>query len=156
MLATSTRVPRKRSSGTQVQSSRMVPTLGCCWLTGSNSFLQRLNRPLLPVAPAVIQDTDMMIWKKQVQLVQLVLNCMSTLDSNLQSAYALIRGQCSKPILEKVEAQLGYMTIHQERNPIGLLGLIKAVMFNDNSWKYRGVSIIDIIKPNIVSQTQYI
>jgi hypothetical protein len=154
MLATSTRVPRKRSSGTQVQSSRMVPTLGGCWLTGSNSFLQRLNRPLLPVAPAVVQDTDMMIWKMQVQLV--LLNRMSTLASNLQSAYALIRGQCSKPILEKVEAQLGYMTIHQERNPIGLLGLIKAVMFNDNSWKYRGVSIIDIIKPNIVSQTLYI
>jgi hypothetical protein len=104
------------------------------------------------VAPAVVQDTDVMIWKMQVQLV---LHRMSALDSNLQSAYALVRGQCSKPILEKVESQQGYVTIHQDRDPIGLLGLIKAVMFNYNSRKYRGVAIIDIIKPNIVSQTRY-
>jgi hypothetical protein len=109
-------------------------------------------QPPTPVAPAVVPDTDMMIWKMQVQLV---LNRRSLLDSNLESAYSLITGQCSKPILEKVAAQVGYTTINQERNPIGLLGLIKAVMFNYNSRKYRGVSIIDIIKPNIVSQTRY-
>jgi hypothetical protein len=108
--------------------------------------------PPAAVAPAVVQDTDLMVWKMEVNLA---LNRRSLLDANLQSVYSLITGQCSKPILEKVAAQVGYTTIHQDRDPIGLLGLIKAVMFNYNSRKYRGVSIVDIIKTNIVSQTRY-
>ena len=44
-----------------------------------------------------------MVWKMQVNIA---LQRASQLETNLQSAYALIKGQCSKPILEKVEAQL--------------------------------------------------
>jgi hypothetical protein len=77
-------------------------------------------------APTVVAETDMMIWKVQVQIV---LQRRSMLNSNLESAYALIKGQCSKPILKKVEAQQAYTTVHQDRDPMGLLELIKAVMF---------------------------
>jgi hypothetical protein len=103
-------------------------------------------------ATAAVLETEMVIWKMRVQLA---LQRMSFLDSNLESAYALIKGQCSKPILEKVEAQENYTDIHSRRDPIGLLQLIKGVMFNYSLQKVRAVTLIDIIQPNIVSQTRY-
>jgi hypothetical protein len=117
----------------------------------------------IPTAPATTGDgttgtptgapeTEMVVWKMRVQLT---LQRMTLLEANLQSAYALIKGQCSKPILEKVEAQENYGGIHSQRDPMGLLGLIKGVMFNYNSRKDRAVTLIDIIKPSIVSQTRY-
>jgi hypothetical protein len=69
--------------------------------------------------------------------------------------YALIKGQSSKPILKKVEAKQGYATVHQARDPIDLLELIKGIMFNYNSKKYRAMSLIAIFKPDLVSQTRY-
>jgi hypothetical protein len=104
------------------------------------------------VAPELVSEADMMVWKMKVQLS---LQRGSILASNLESAYALIKGQSSKPILEKVEAMQGYTGIHQARNPIGLVGLIEGVMFNYNSKKYRATSLIDIFKPDLVSQTWY-
>jgi hypothetical protein len=44
--------------------------------------------------------------------------------------------------------------VHQARDPVGLLELLR-VMFNFNSEKYRGVSDRHH-QPDIVSQTQYI
>ena len=73
----------------------------------------------------------------------MVLQRKALLDANLKSAYALIKGQCSKPILEKVEAQADYTQVHQDRDPIGLLRLVKAVMFQYNSRKYQAIAIID-------------
>jgi hypothetical protein len=105
------------------------------------------------VLPAVaLPEGDMMIWKMRVQQS---LQRTSLLATNLESVYALIKGQCSKPILEKVEAMQGYSGVHQARDPIGLLGLIKGVMFNYNSKKYRATSLIDIFKPDLVSQTRF-
>ena len=94
----------------------------------------------------------MIIWKMQVNIV---LQRQALLDTNLESVYALIKGQCMKPILEKVEAQQEYAAAHQDRDPIRLLSLIKAVMFNYNSRMYRAMSVIGVIKPDIVSQTRY-
>jgi hypothetical protein len=101
--------------------------------------------------PPIVPEAQMVIWKMKLQLS---LQRGSMLDSNLESAYALIKGQCSKPILEKVEGQQAYNNVHQDRDPIGLLGLIKSVMFNYNSRKYRPVTLIDIIKPDLVSQSR--
>jgi hypothetical protein len=102
--------------------------------------------------PPTVPETNMIVWKMRVQLS---LQRSSLLDSNMESAYALIKGQCSKPILEKVEAQQNYNTVHQARDAIGLLELIKCVMFNYNSRKYRAMTLIDIMQPNMVSQTRY-
>jgi hypothetical protein len=102
--------------------------------------------------PPTVPGTIMMVWKMKVQLA---LQQTAALDANLESVYALIKGQCSKPILEKVEAQHDYRAVHDTRDPIGLLEVIKGVMFNYNSRKYLAVAIIDIMKPNIVSQARY-
>ena len=39
---------------------------------------------------------------------------------NMEAVYALIKGQCSQPILKKIEAQTGYAKVHSDRDPIGL------------------------------------
>ena len=117
---------------------------------------QRLVIPT-PAEPAAvgqpprIPETQMAIWKMEYQLS---IQRTASLEVNMQSMYALIKGQCSKPILEKVEAQNDYTAVHQARDPIGLLSLIKAVMFNYNSRKYRATTIIELIKPGSVYQTK--
>jgi hypothetical protein len=101
--------------------------------------------------PPRVPEADMMAWKMKVQLT---LQRSSLLASNLESVYALLKGQSSKPILEKVEAQQGYLAVHQARDPIGLLELLKGVMFNYNSKKCRAMSLIAIFKPDLVSQSR--
>jgi hypothetical protein len=68
------------------------------------------------------------------------------LVSNMEAVYALIKGQCSQPILEKVKAQAGYAKVHSNRDPIGLLALVKGVMYNYNSKKYRAWSLIEMLE----------
>jgi hypothetical protein len=68
----------------------------------------------IPTAPTPV-ETEMVVWKMRVQLA---LQRMTLLEANLQSAYALIKGQSSKPILEKVEAKENYADIHARRDPM--------------------------------------
>ncbi len=103
--------------------------------------------PLLPAT-----EGEMIVWKMQVSIV---LRRIARLDSNLEGVYQLFKGQCSKPILEKVESQQAYATVHQGRDPIGLLKLIKAVMFNYNSKRYRAVALIEVIGVGLVFQSKY-
>jgi hypothetical protein len=67
---------------------------------------------------------------------------------------ALIKGQCSKPTLEKIEAMQGHAGIRQGRNPIRLLGLVKEGAFNCNSKKCRATSLLVMSKPDLVSETR--
>ena len=63
-----------------------------------------------------------------------------------------IKGQCSKEILEKVEAHDDYAAIHGARDPILLLTLIMAVMFQYNSRKYRAMAIIELAGLTLVNK----
>lgn len=99
-----------------------------------------------------ISDMDSMVLKIEVNMV---LKRRAELNVDLESIYGVIQGQSSKPIIEKVEAQEGYRVVHNDRDPIGLLKLIKGVMFNYNSRRARAVTIIEIIQPNFVSQLRY-
>jgi len=110
------------------------------------------SAPIGVGTPPVVSETDMVTWKLKMQMA---LQRSATLETNMESVYGLIRGQCSKPILEKVEAQQTYSQVHSARDPIRLLGLIQNVMFNYNSKQYRAMSIINIIKSDIVTQTRY-
>ena len=71
----------------------------------------------VPTAPTAVPpdrapEGDMMTWKMRAQSS---LQKTSFLASNLESVHALIKGQCSKPMLEKVEAMQGHAGIHQGR-----------------------------------------
>jgi hypothetical protein len=100
----------------------------------------------------VIDSYDKDEWNLQMRMA---LTAEALLNSNLASAYTLIKGQCSKPILEKVEAQHGYGAVHDARDSIKLLALIKAVMFNYNSRKYRPAALVEIMESIFVPQTEY-
>jgi len=76
-----------------------------------------------------------------------------TLNHNLKSVYLLIVGQCSPDILQKVKAQQGYLAVSQARDPIGLLALIRSVMFSYNSNKYRALSILETMDA-VATQTR--
>jgi hypothetical protein len=97
-------------------------------------------------------DSEVQVWKMRASMA---LQREAMLESNLESAYALITGQCSEAIIEKVKAQTDYTAVHGARDPIRLLELVRSVMFQYNSRKYRAVAIIEIIDPSIVSQTRY-
>jgi hypothetical protein len=56
-----------------------------------------------------------------------------------------------------VEAQANYATVHQAKDPMQLLNLIKGVMFNYNSRKCQAVAIFEVSKLILsVLQTQHI
>ena len=102
-----------------------------------------------PDAPTDATDiTKMTVWKMKLSMA---LNRAELLDSNLRSVYNLIKGQCTKAILEKVESQHGYGEVHSKKDPIGLLALIRGVMFNYNSRKYRAITLVEILKPDLVT-----
>ena len=101
--------------------------------------------------PAVLSQIEMMMFTTNYKIV---LQRRADLKTALQSMYHILVGQCTKAIMEKVSAATDYTIVQPARDPIGLLGLIKGVMFNYNSRKYRAVSLIDIIKPHIISQVK--
>jgi hypothetical protein len=107
----------------------------------------------MPTAPTGADAPDHIVqgWKMKVSLV---LQRDALLDSNLESTYGLITGQCSESILEKVKAQDSYTDVHRDRDPIRLLGIIKAVMIQYDSKKYRAMAILQVINPQFVSQTR--
>jgi hypothetical protein len=92
----------------------------------------------------------MSVWKMEVAMI---LTRRRLLESNLESAYALIEGQCSKPILEKVEAQEGHGVAKADCDPIKLLSLLKGVMFNYNSRKFRAVAIFE--QTSMIAQSRH-
>jgi hypothetical protein len=99
----------------------------CIMPSASSSSIDPNAAPLSSHHQAAFDkcETKVVVWKMRVQLA---LQRMTLLEANLQSAYALIKGQSSKPILEKVEAQENYADIHARRDPMGLLTLIKGVL----------------------------
>ena len=104
-----------------------------------------------PEADGTLPQGPMMIWKMEAGMV---LTRRQLLETNLTSAYALIQGQCSDAVLEKVRGQANYATIHRDRDPVALLGLIRGVMFQYDSRKHRAVAIIELTS-NMVSQTRH-
>ena len=80
--------------------------------------------PTLPVADKVTRNGLMMIWEMEEGMV---LERRQLLETNLTSAYALIQGQCSDAVLEKVT---DFVAVQQARDPIELLRLVvRSVMF---------------------------
>ena len=110
----------------------------------TDGVLLDLPLPMAPtaIAPAVVPDAgELLLWKMQAQMV---LAKRQTLQDNMKGAYALIQGQCSEAVLEKVRAQANYSTVQLARDPIGLLGLLRGVMYNYDSRKHRAVAIIEL------------
>ena len=92
-----------------------------------------------------------MIWKMEANMM---LTRRHLLEANLTSVYALILGQCSDSVLEKIRGQANYDAVHRRRDPVGLLALIRSVMYQYNSRKDRAMAIVDLAA-NLVSQSRH-
>ena len=83
----------------------------------------------------------------------MVLERRQLLETNVTSAYSPIQGQCSEAVQEKVRAQTDFVAVHPARDPIGLLRLVRSVMFQYDSRKHRAVAIIELTN-TMVSQKE--
>jgi Reverse transcriptase (RNA-dependent DNA polymerase) len=121
--------------------------------TLTDEALMVIPLPTMPVAGAdgTMPEGLMMIWKMEAGMV---LTRRQLLETNLTTAYALIQGQCSDAVLEKVRAQADFVGVHRDRDPVRLLGLIRSVMYQYDSRKHRAVAIIELTN-NMVSQTRH-
>ena len=107
--------------------------------------------PIMPAADDENRDGLLVIWKIEVTMV---LARRQLLEANLVSAYALIQGQCSDAVLEKVRAQADFVAVQQARDPNGLLRLVRSVMFQYDSRKHRAMAIIELTN-EMVSQSRH-
>lgn len=80
-----------------------------------------------------IDETDTMIWKKEVDYY---VKRVTMLDSNLRKIYSLVWGQCSDVMREKIEALEAYETIKTEYDVLALLKEIKVINFKFEDQKY--------------------
>ena len=104
----------------------------------SDGAVITIPMPPMPVTDEVTRDGLMMEWQTQVDMV---LERRQLLETNLASTYALIQGQCSDAVLEKVREQTDFVAVHQARDPIGLLRLLRSVY---DSQKHRTVATIEL------------
>ena len=121
--------------------------------TLTDGVLLTIVMPAPPTAnpDGSMPEGEMMMWKMEAGMV---LARRQLLETNLTSAYALIQGQCSDTVLEKVRAQADFVGVHRDRDPIKLLGLIRSVMYQYDSRKHRMVAIIELTN-NMVSQSRH-
>jgi hypothetical protein len=64
-------------------------------------------------------------------------------DENQKRAYAIVWGQCSPTVQDRVKASANYETINNNLDLIGLLGLIRTSMYTGATSKDKVHSLID-------------
>ena len=80
-----------------------------------------------------IDETDEMIWKKEVDYY---VKRLTILESNLRKTYSLVWGQCSDVMREKLEALENFDDIKSEFDVLALLVEIKTINFKFEDQKY--------------------
>ena len=89
--------------------------------------------PINANAPMAAEQLDQWLYDKRLDAL---IKCESILNSNIQSLYSLVLGQCMDLIQTKLKQQNTWATIHDEQDGIALLVLIKMVAhhFEDQSF----------------------
>ena len=100
-----------------------------------------LVRPADP--PSNAGRTDIRIWEEEVKLF---VRRQNILQSNVQSVYAVVWGQCSEGIREKIKSHAHYQTTAQSRNGIALLVIIRNIMYQSQSDRHLEHGIHEVIR----------
>ena len=98
--------------------------------------IDTLVMPTIPMPTAPPANTDAtltQIWEKQVDLY---VKKVDQLETNVQSLFSLVWGQCTDAMQAKVEAAPTYSQVATDNSGIKLLKLIKDIAFNFASQKY--------------------
>ena len=86
-----------------------------------------------PVKPRNSDETDELIWKKEVD--QFVKR-REMLEKNLRKLYSLVWGQCTDVMRERLEGLPQYSQIKDDCDSLKLLELIKSINFKFEDQKY--------------------
>ena len=93
--------------------------------------LRTLTMPTDPIASA--SDTEKYVWKKEVDEY---VKQKSYLNQNMKTLYALVWGQCTDVMKQKIESTHDFGTLSANRDGLGLLMTIKDLVYNFQSQKY--------------------
>jgi hypothetical protein len=94
-----------------------------------------------PPADANMATTE--LWKDSVKQLG---KRISYLDENTRTLYALVWGQCTDILQQKLESTEGFTSVWEEGQGISLLKMIKNITYSFQSQKYPGQSLFDAKK----------
>ena len=94
-----------------------------------------------PPADANMATTE--LWKDSVKQLGKRINYF---DKNTKTLYALVRGQCTDILQQKLESTEGFTSVWEEGQGISLLKMIKNITYSFQSQKYPGQSLFDAKK----------
>jgi hypothetical protein len=122
--------------------------VGCTYKYGSDTRLaiENLERPILSLPDDPETDatrTETRKWEKEVD--EYVRN-KAYLEENLKTLYSLVWGQCTNVVQARIEALDEHKDISNRGNSIGLLKVIKALVYNFQSQKYWPLAIHDSMR----------
>ena len=88
-------------------------------------------------------ETQKAIWRERVKKY---VTRTETLDENIKSLYALVLGQCTDIMRQKIEADPDFDDFSKERDGLSLLAAIKKICYNFQSQKYSPQSIHEAMR----------
>ena len=104
-----------------------------------------LKKPVfpLPKLPEGADEGDRELWKDDIKTVG---NRRTALEENIKTLYAIIWGQCTDIMQQKIEAAGNFDTVWTEGDGLALLEIIKSITYAFQSQKYTGQSLFEAYK----------
>ena len=98
--------------------------------------VEKLAQPIIKIPEDLAKnasETEKYVWKKEVDEY---VKQKSYLKQNMKTLYALVWGQCTDIMKQRIEGTTEFETLSNERDGLGLLKTIKNMVFNFQSQKY--------------------
>ena len=108
--------------------------------------IETLEPPVFAIPddpPAGANMAVIELWKDSVKQLG---KRISYLDENTKTLYALVWGQCTDILQQKLESTEGFTSVWEEGQGISLLKMIKNITYSFQSQKYPGQSLFDAKK----------
>ena len=67
-------------------------------------------------------------------------------ECNLKQTHSIAMGKCAESMRQKLEAEPGYESVKAEADVIGILRLIKRLMYNYQSHKYSSQAVHEALR----------
>jgi len=105
------------------------------------SAVENMKRPTLPVLPDLPQTaTEGMKLKFSKQIKELAKQ-EAVLDENIGKLFAMVIGQCTKAVHERLKHNHKYVAISEKQDGLELLGLLREICFNYQEHKYAPLAV---------------
>jgi hypothetical protein len=108
--------------------------------------IETLEVPVFPIPddpPANANMAVIELWKDSVKQLG---KRLSYLDENTKTLYAIVSGQCTDILQQKLESIEGFTNVWEQGQGLELLKMIKNITYSFQSQKYPGQSLFDAKK----------